>query len=233
MAAPFLAHLGISDIDQARSPTADAFPHAFNINCKPQWDQAVGRVEPSDDPKVDWGLAIRNYVELCTSTDRYPFSNMKQSSNDQIVEHLKNARRAVVKFLNNSKFLNHVQIRTTARKVKMNNMGFSLDVFGQVYIKDPTFVRWLLEMPYPGFRIKHEGRYIKHIGNDVTMVVYNEGANGTQRWHIGYEINCRLFPDLPGRNLPSKAELEKFILEVLFMPVLRSSRPYGYHRRLL
>jgi len=230
---PFLASLGVSAIDQARSPAAAAFPISFNINGKPVWDQVIGRLVPTNDPDVDWGLAIKDFVNTCTDRDIYPFSNLKQSANDQIVNHLKEARKAVVKFLNHSEFLKHVQIRTTSRVVKMNNIGFSLDVFGQVYIKDPTFVRWLMQTPYPGFRIKHDGKYIKHLSDNVTMVVYNEGANGTQRWHIGYEITCRQFPDLPGRHLPSRAELEKFTLDVLWMPVLRSNRPYGYHRRLL
>lgn len=232
MRTPFLSNLGLTPIEQQFDPGPDTFPRAFNSLCQPQWAQAVNFVM-GDDSLENWGLAIRNFIQLCVDADRYPYSNLHQSANDQILRHLQDARKSVVKFMNLSKFLDKVTIRTTKREVQMNNQGFTLTTTGNIYLKDPTFVQWLLQMPYPGFRIKDEGRYIKPVGPNTTMIVYNEHANGSQRWHIGYEIVSRQFPDLPGRHLPSKAELETFILDVLWLPTLKAHRPFGYHRRLL
>lgn len=231
--APFLSNLGVSAIAQSEAPTVAAFPKTFNTNCKAIWQTAVEGLEPSDDPMMDWGLVLRAYVKLCVKASQFPFGNTRQSANDQIAMKLQNARRQVVRFLNLSKLLSHMTIRKTRREVSMTSSGFTVSVFGNAEIKDPTFPQWLLQMPYPGFRIKHDGRWEKLIAPGVTMIIYNEGANGTQRWHVGYEIVCNQFPDMPGRHLPSKGELETFILEIIWLPILKSHRPQGFHRRLI
>jgi hypothetical protein len=197
------------------------------------WEQAIESLEPSDDPGMDWGNVLKAYVRLCVKASQFPFSNLRQSANDQLTMKLQNARRQVVRFLNLSKMLTHVSIRKTRREVSMTSSGFTVCVFGNAEIKDPTFPKWLLQMPYPGFRIKEDGKWIKSIGPGVTMIVYNEGANGIQRWHIGYEIVCNQFPDMPGRHLPSKGELEAFIMDIIWTPILKSHRPHGFHRRLI
>jgi hypothetical protein len=61
----------------------------------------------------------------------------------------------------------------------------------------------------------------------------DRGGHMPRRWHIGYEIDCPIFPEIPTNGLPSKAELEKFILNVLFMPVLRRQRPKKILHRLI
>lgn len=231
---PFLSNLGISAVDQQQSPTVRSFPRTLNPNCKLMWQQAIERLEPTDDPMHDWGQALRAYIRLCIKASQFPFSNLRQSANDQITMSLQNARRQVVKFMNLSKILKQVNIRKTRREVLMTSNGFTVTVFGNAEIKDPTFSKWLLQMPYPGFRLKDkEERYTKSLGQGITMVVYNEGANGSQRWHVGYEIVCNQFPDLPGKQLPSKGELESFILDIIWTPILKANRPYGFHRRLI
>jgi hypothetical protein len=235
MGRPFLANLGVLPQDINRMPTAQAFPHAFNVNCKPLWDAAIAGLTIAEDDLAEhvWHRAIEDFVGLCVGKDLYPFSNLKQSHNDQILQVLTEARKAVVKFMNLSNILDYATIRTTSRSVEVNSLGFVLKVYGHIRLKDPTFERWLMKTPYPGFRIKHNERYIKQLSQTVTMVVYNEGASMPDRWHIGYEIVCRQFPDLPGRHLPSKADLEAFILKVIWMPVLKAHRPFKYHHRLI
>lgn len=228
---PFLSNLGVSDVDQARHPTAQAFPPTFNPNCRSIWDSTISQLEVLDtDVGFTWGHAIRQFIASCIDQDLYPFSGSRQGANDQIFTELQDARKQVVKFLNQSKMLKYVDLRVTRREVEMSTIGFTLRCLGIAYLKDPTFEKWLMQMPMPAFRIKHAGRYLKHLSNSVTMVVYNEGNH---RWHVGYEIVVRRFPDLPGKHVPSKAELETFILDVLWMPVLRSHRPLGYHHRLI
>jgi len=227
---PFLSNLGIVDTDQARDPTASAFPPAFNINSKPLWDKTLSIMPMTDDPATNWGFAIKLFIENCTASNVYPFSNVRQSATDQVVDALSHARRAVVKFMDISKILHYVSLRATLREAEMNNLGFTLKVMGAATIKDPTFEKWLTQLPAPAFRLKHEGRYLKHLARDVTMVVYSESA---QRWHVGYEIMVHGFPDIPGHPLASKYELEKFILDILWLPILKSHRPIGYHTRLI
>ena len=235
MARPFLANLGVSAIEAARYPMGPSFPPVFNPNCKPLWDQTIQAliIEDDEEPIEVWHRAIEEFVSLCVVKDLYPFSNLKQSHNDLILQRLTDARKQVVKFMNRSNILDMATIRTTSRSVEVNSMGFVLKVYGQIKLKDPTFERWLLKTPYPGFRIKHQEQYRKPLGQDLTMVVYNEGASMSDRWHIGYEIVCRQFPDLPGKHMPSKSELEAFIMDVIWMPILKAHRPFKYHHRLI
>jgi hypothetical protein len=231
---PFLSGLGVTDIEQARNPVSSTFPLSFNTNCQPIWDAVVTHMDMGKDVGKNWQTAIRLYIEICVTEDQYPFSNLKQSANDQILTLLTNERRSIVKFLNASKMLDYVNLRATSRQVTCNNIGFVLTVFGKIALKDPTFEKWLTKIPIPRFNVvKDNGRYIKHLTKHTTMVVYNEGASMSGRWHIGYEIVCHHFPDLPGNQLASKAEMEKFILDILYMPILKQHRPLGYHRRLI
>lgn len=225
----FLANLGISDIDQARGPTVATFPQVFNINGRPQWESAVLNL-PDGTPTDLWTLAIEDYVTNCVDSGIYPFSNFKQSANDQIMAALVDARRAVVKFLNQSQMLKHVTLKVSSREVQMNNLGFTIRILGAAVPKDPTFEKWLLQMPMPSFRLKKDGVYHKTVAQNVTMVVFNEGV---QRWRVGYEIVVLMFPSLPGRHLPSEAELKQFIMRIMWMPILKSHRPEGYHHRLI
>lgn len=229
----FLPGLGISDVSLAQNPTKEAFPKAFNQGCKRVWDAVVDKLNLEEDKDLNWGLAIKRYIESCIEQDLYPFSNLKQSTNDIIVNRLLIARRSVVKFFNNSRILDLTDVRATKREVKMTSTGFVLRVFGKATIKDPTFPARLLQMPYPGFRLKHEGQYLKGLGNGVTVAVRNEGANGIHRWHIGYEIVVNAYPEIPGHPVPSKAELEDFVLKILWPPIMKANRTHKYQVRPL
>ena len=227
---PFLSNLGILDVEQAKNPLISTFPRAFNVSALPIWISTISQMQMGEDTRSNWGTAIKFYIENCINANQFPFSNFKQSANDQILDDLKFARQAIVKFMDRSRLLEMVILRATRREVEMNAIGFTLRVCGRALWKDPTFEKWLLDTPLPAFRLKHKGRYVKHLSQDVTMSVIEEAE---QRWNIGYEIVCRHFPDLPGKHIPSEAELENFILDIMWMPVLRSHRPEGYHHRLI
>lgn len=230
---PFLSQLGIPPAKQSLSPTPSDFPPAFNTNNRLIWAEAVRSTQMSDDAGLDWGTVIKAYVKLCVAKGTFPFSNTKQSTNDLIYQKLMTARKSVVKFMNLSKIMEHVVFRKTRREIVMTQVGFVVRVYGDAVVQDPTFGEWLLKMPYPGFNIKSDGKWIKDLGRDTRFVVYNDYASGTQRWHVGYEITCSLFPEIPGHHLASKGELETFLLEVIWLPILKSHRPYRYHRRLI
>lgn len=232
---PYLSNLGVPVLFQARTPTADGFPITFNPHTKAQWDAAVKELTPSKDAVQDWGLVIQYYIDLCSKHGQYPFSGPHTSSNDQIVAVLKEARHAVVKFINKSELIKMVSFRDTHRKVSMTATGFILQVQGQARLKDETFPQWLVQAPMPRFDIIRDadGKYIKHLGYNTAFFAYNEGANMTARWHVGYEIVVDKFPDIPNHPTPSKAELERFILDILWMPVLKQARPFGLSHMLM
>lgn len=234
MGTPFFNNLGITDIQQGRSPTAETFPLAFNPNNKSVWEQAVHELVPSE-PALDWVTAIQRYVALCEAQGVYPFQSVQQSRNDRIVDYLRERRRAFVKFIDYTNFFDVVKLRTTDRKVVITNTGFVLTVTGTANITDPSFEKWLIEMPYPRFDlVKQDGRHWKTLQTGLRMFAYRDhGSNSPERWVIGYEITCPIFPDLPDIHIPSKQQLEKFVLDILWLPILRSTRPKKTTHRLI
>lgn len=234
MSSIFLSNLGITDIQQARPPTTKTFPPALNPNNRSIWEEAVKELKPSRHPQEDWGRALRRYVDLCGAKGVYPFQSVQQTRNDDISDFLRNARKELVRFIDRTDFFEGIKLRSTQREVKMTNAGFVLTVSGQANIQDPSFEKWLTTVPFPKFDlIKQNGRYWKNLRDGVRMFAYRDkGSSSSERWVIGYEITCSVYPDLPTQHLPSRDQLEKFIMDVLFMPILRSIRPKKVLNRL-
>jgi hypothetical protein len=234
MSSVFLGNLGIPDIQQARPPTTKTFPPALNGNNKSVWEEAVRDLTPSKHPQEDWGIVLRRYVDLCGQRGVYPFQSVAQSRNDDISDFLRDSRRELVKFIDRTDFFEGIKLRSTQREVTMTNHGFVLTVSGHANITDPSFESWLTTVPFPKFDfVKHGGRYWKNIRDGLRMFAYREGgSNSPDRWIIGYEMSCRIYPDLPTHHLPSRDQLEKFVMDVLFMPQLRAIRPKKVLNRL-
>jgi hypothetical protein len=206
----------------------------FNPNNKSVWQKAVHELVP-ENPTVDWVRCIQRYVDLCTLRGVYPFQSVQQSRNDQISDYLRERRRAFVKFIDQTDFFEGVKLRTTDRKVVVTDKGFVLTVTATARIVDPSFEKWLMEMPFPRFDlVKKEGRHWKTLQTGLRMFAYRDlGSNSPERWVVGYEITCPIYPDLPDKHLPSKQQLEKFVLDILYMPHLRAMRPKKALNRLI
>lgn len=234
MSSPFLSNLGIPDIQQARPPTTKTFPPALNQNNRSVWEEAVKDLKPSKHPQEDWGHALRRYVDLCGKRGVYPFQSVQQTRNDDISDFIRTARRELVRFIDRTDFFADIKLRSTQREVSMTNDGFVLTVSGHANITDPSFEKWLTTVPFPKFDIiKQNGRYWKTLRDGLRMFAYRDhGSNSTERWVIGYEISCSIYPDLPTQHLPSRDQLEKFVMDVLFMPHLRAIRPKKVLNRL-
>lgn len=235
MEQPFLSNLGVTVLEQARPPTSNTFPPAFEQQNHHDWDAAVIQLIPSGNALEDWAITIKRYVELCTARNVFPFQTLQQNRNDQITEFFRTRRRAFVKFIDRCNFFDNVTIRSTHHKVIVTDRGFILTIYAKARISDPSFVKWLTEIPYPRFDIvkDQQGRHIRQIMDGLDMFVINEAGNLPERWDVGYDIMCPFYPDIPNDHTPSKAEMERFILDILWMPILRSARPLHMNYRLL
>jgi hypothetical protein len=240
MTIPFLSSLGIDPLVQARSPTPETFPFALNQNNRSVWETAVAETPSVNNAVEDWARCLKRYVELCEEQGVFPFHALSQSRNDQIADFLWEARQAVVHYIDKAKLFDELKIIRSDRRVQITHSGFVIYVSAKVNITDPSFEKWLTQIPYPHFNIvrQADGKYLKNLQTGVRMVVVNgspqdRGGHMPRRWHIGYEIECLMFPEVPTNELPSKAELEKFVLEVLWMPILRRKRPSKVLHRLI
>jgi hypothetical protein len=232
---PFLFNLGIRSFDQARPPTVDTFPTAFNTSNRSIWTKAIQQLQPSGNSLQDWAVTLKRYIDLCTHDGIFPFqSSYSESRNDQIFIYLRERRRSFVKFVDKCHLFDDVKIRSTHHKATVTDKGFVLTVYAQARITDPSFIGWLQGLPLPRFSLRQsDGRYIRTIQDGLEIFVYNEAPPLPERWCIGYNISCSMYPDIPNNHLPSKAELERFILDILWMPILRSARPVNTNHRLI
>jgi hypothetical protein len=235
MAHPFLSNLGVDALAQGRSPTTQTFPLAFNQNNASDWAAAVNKTVMGADPTEDWGAVIKEYIHLCAQRGVYPFQNLHESKNDQIVDFLRERRRAFVHFVNITDFFRTLTLRATHRRVTATESGFVLTVYAHTLNTDPSFVKWLIESPFPRFDlVRKNGRYTKRLMHGLDVFVENDYAdNMKDRWVVGYDIHCPMYPDLPTNHTPSKAEIERFVLDVCWMPLLRAMRPLRTTHRLI
>lgn len=228
-----LPSLGIAELDQQRVPTSTSFPKSFNQGNQHIWDSALTYIEPHMSVVDAWHAAIHAYIDNCVAQERYPFSNFKQTVNDLISEELTKGRRMVVKFLNRNGLLNHITILRTARKVCTHSKGFVLRVEAPIRIRDEGLIPNLTHIPMPGFGPQRDGVFYRKLSSTVTMYIYNEGVRLSQRWHLAYEISVDNYPHIYTNHTPNKAEIQQFINDIIWMPILRGNRPRGGHHRLI
>jgi hypothetical protein len=232
--APFLSQLGITPIQQAREPVADAFPIAFNPNNRAVWQDAVARLEPMGDTYLEWAQCVARYIQLCERRGIFPFQNTHQARNDQISDFLRDRRLEWVRFMDRCSFFTELKIRKSEQSVRMTETGFVLTGEFDSQVADPSFDKWLTQAPAPKFDfVKHDGRYLKRLRDGLLLYAIRDNKIGPKHWTFGYEISCNIFPDLPANHTPSRTELEKFVLEALWAPEMRAIRPKQKTQRIV
>lgn len=156
---------------------------------------------------------------------------MGSTANDQIMVRLQAARRAVVKFLDNSKPFDLGSLKAVSRRCTVTSTGLVLRVEGEVLSMDPTVGQWLLKTPWPAFRLKRDNVYARQLDPHTQMVIFNNNAGASQRWLIGYEVSVPIVPWVPRENATFK-EREDLVLKVLW-PQVMALRTREWHRKAL
>lgn len=161
-----------------------------------------------------------------------------QPNNDEIFATLQAARRQVVKFIDRHRLQDAMRVRSTERTVQMLRRGFSLTVTARCYpiTEKPALLSLVGVKDNMGLRKADEtwaSIWKREIWPGVEFFIANEGAHMSQRWYFGYHIVCPIDPYIPGRPNPSREEQERFILKILYEPILRSIRPVGMTTRLV
>lgn len=224
------AGLGIDARTLQNRPGPNTYPPVFTPNCKVHWEAAVNELPQEGEASALWTEVIQDFIVRCRQANTSPFLGLQQSRNDQIVSALRNSRRAVLKVLDNAKVFRMITLKAVHRSCKVTGQGFVLRVQGDIQAADPTVTRWLLQKPWPAFHLKSQGVYRKQLDHNTQMIFYNSGANMPLRWHIGYEIALDILPALPNQ-MASNAEIETFVLKVLWHHVMLDTRTREWHRR--
>jgi len=227
----FLSSLGISPLQQGKPPTIDGFPIAFNPETKNEWALAVDATKDVDVVKTHtrWVHCIRHFIDLCLQADKYPFYTT--SVNDQILDLLSKARITAVRYINKYNILDLVSLKNIKHSCHLTDKGFIIDVDANVNLKDPTFKEYLIKHCLFKIHLYDDHSVEAHLHDNVSFYYVNRGTS--QRLHFGYRITVPMFPRMPDNSIPKKQELEEFILNILWMPILKSHRPFKLAHRLL
>lgn len=224
------AGLGIEPRILQNRPTPQSYPRVFSPSCKVHWDRVIASLPPDGKASELWSQAVRMFIVACRAANTSPFLGIQQSRNDQIVSALRTSRRAVLKVLDNANVFRMITLKAVRRTCRLTDRGFVLRVEGEIMAADPTVTRWLLLKPWPAFNLKSKGVYRKQLDSNTQMVFFNAGANMPLRWRIGYEITLDTMPALPN-PMASNAEVETFVLKVLWHHVMLDTRTREWHRR--
>ena len=227
LTSPFLSNLGVPQIAQARSPTIEGMPKALNPNNKSQWESAIRFVIPSGNPFEDWGLTLRKYVELCERSSLFPFDNAAIDHNEQIEWLLYESRRRLVQFVKRFNLFKNMTVRKVYHDVDVHDSGCVLTVYAKVRNPDPTFIRWIQGLPNPyRFPVLHDKKYKyrKSITSNLDIWVQSIFPTNPEHWYVGYDVKIPYFPRIPNNDLPSKAEIAKFVIEILWIPMIKNLR---------
>lgn len=222
--------LGLTDQQIKKVPGPRDFPPALNRSASRYWPEALKLVSDTD-PKKAWESALKRFVTICGRHNIYPYDN-RSANNDQIYTELIRARRLVVRFIEKSELNTTMIVRTTERRVKATNTGFLLRCVGHCdTLPEPPAV--LQSLGLRSTSSEWAAVWSTDLGQNVRFFVANDGANMSGRWHYGYEVTIPIFPYVPGLGAPSSSAIEKFVLDIIYLPILRAYRPIGLMHRLV
>lgn len=229
--------LGVPLSEQLAVPTADTFPSRCNPRALPMWRTAVSSTG-STVPATAWARTFDKYLQLCRAKGVHPITS-DEVRNDQIYTKLIDARRLVVKFIDQHRLADELKVRTTKRTVRMTNTGFVLKAEGHC---EPFHGVNTLKGQRPsvidkmGLRTNSStwaSRWSRSLAANVEFYVVNEGTAMSGRWYYGYSVTVDIFPAIPGSIASTTQELENFVLKIIYLPILRAYRPQGLMHRLV
>ena len=221
---PFLTSLGITELDQARAPTASVFPTSFNEGARYIWESVIPLVIESGDSLMDWGTAIKLYVEACEDQDVFPFNTPKPVNQD-IHQMLVEARLDLLEFARSTSFWSVFKPRSVTKAVHLTAQGLTLDVCATFSSADPSLGQWATNQ---GFQFDDfASEYTRGLNTNTTVFV-NLAEN-----RVGYNVKIMAFPHVPGNDLPAREEIEAFVLKTMWGPIMRQHRFESLTQRLV
>jgi len=231
-----LSALGVPIAEQNDVPDIYSLPLEFNPATDKIWRQAVSSVKVKN-PKKAWQDTIAKFLDLCSKANVFPFKGHK-TNNDKIYGRLVEARRALVKFMDRHDLYTALRPRSVTQQVSMLAQGFVIKAEARAdqLKKDPDILNVNGVFDSMGLRKSAVGNpsiWEREIDSGVRFFIANEGARMSNRWTFGYEIAVPWFPEIPGKYIASDTELEDFIANIIYKPIVRAIRPVGVMHRLL
>lgn len=234
MAEPFLCNLGISERDQLLGPTTQNMPSKFNsadAQAVRIWNESAALASERNDALTNWGNCIREYISRCVSNNVFPYLTDPKLVNSTIFSKLQEQRQQLIDCLCLSKDLSRF-IDTSVSKVTryVDFIGPSFTITCSAKIRLDFFEASEIAKSL-GFVSNTEGYYKKDLGNGVSIAIEST-LDQPSHTNLCYQIHQDTLPYLANNYTPSKAELSKFILDIMYIPIIKMSSPTPFAQRL-
>jgi hypothetical protein len=223
-----LTALGVSADEQSRLPDIYSMPNACNPANEKIWRMAVSNLK-TKSANAAWQQALSKYMQLCSRYSLHPFMD-RGTNNDKAYDQLKQDRRDLVKFLERNCILDLVKLRPTTYKVSIIEHGFVIkaEAPADLLVDEEELLKPNGNLDSMGLRknsISGGALWEITVNRGVRFFIANSGANLKARWSIGYEIVVPVFPQARGNNASSNKELESFVINAMWLPLVRGIRP--------
>lgn len=213
LGSPFLLNLGVDIYHQAKTPTIE-IPNVFNPNCSDLWESAVkstveNKKYPSSKCPDLWCKVIKNFLDLCSYSNRFAFLETPEATNAEIIKSLIDKRYSILKAIN----FTIVNAKNSKRRVYFPDTG-GFSISNSLSIKSPDIEDALREYSVDNslYTLSPDDSTSIFLKNDITS-----------DWvDFEYIITINTLPFLEN-VIPSTQELSKFILKILFEPILKSN----------
>ncbi len=231
-----LSIIGVPVAFHSRMPGVGGYPKRFAPEAFKVWKKLVESTEFKTKCKtlsldLAWHTSIIDFLMMCEETGVFPFPNNTDTTrSDFIADFVRRGRIEIVKFFDECEFFKKVKIKKAYREYKRKDTGLTITSWADLQpIKDPGFEKWLNRSPFPRFLKAPDLRWTKIIRPNV--VVWVRFVN-TNRVTVGFTIDVAGTITIPGKKTPKRKEVDKYIDNNIFLPVVRSHRLSDIKTRL-
>ena len=233
MSEPFLCNLGISEKEQLQDPRADSMPSALNPNCSAEWSEVVNKVLDLGYFGLEaWGICIRSFVKLCTDQNKFAFLRDPNTINESILSTIQKQRDSVISFLtlnaDISKIIEIAIVSRISREVVFLGSGFVICCKARLRL---DFIETAELAEKLCFSKVSEGCYRKDVGSGVCVELCSD-MNNASYTQLCYSLKSDQLPWIANNYTPSQAEYTKFILDIMYIPLIKMSSPSIFSTKL-
>jgi hypothetical protein len=232
-----LSIIGVPSSQFSRWPGVAGFPQRFSPQSQKVWISMVSDPEFKKQLRawgsldLAWHNAIIEFLRRCEAEGVSPFKDDTDSAkNDYVREYLRSARLTIVKFFDETGFFQRVRVRKAFREYKRGDTGLTFESWAELYrVKDPTFEKWLNQVPSPRFLRGVDNRWSKVLAPNITVWVRYVNENHAV---VGYSIKVPGTIVVPGKRTPKRKEVDRWLDQQLVLPVIRAARLRDVSNRL-
>lgn len=232
-----LSIIGVPEAGQKKIPNMTSYPQKFDPAGMAVWQEYVSSEEFKTwargvgDLDQVWHETIKTFLRRCEDQGVLPFKNNTDLTRNEFIQDAFNRSRIMlVRWFDEVGLFERVKVRKAYREYIRNEKGITIRCWAELFpVKDAGFEEWLRKTPSPRFLKYPDGRWTKMVQPHITVWVKILNASRTI---VGYEVKMAGTINIPGKKTPTKKEVNRFIDNTIWFPIVRAHRIDAVKNRL-